>query len=60
MNLDHGKTFGQGPFEDKSGDILGRRVGVHQKVPFSKAFQYRYDWVVLAKDHVVIEILIHP
>ena len=48
------------PFEDQAGDVLGRRVDLHHEDPLALGLEEGQDRVVVAEQHVVVQVLVDP
>src|SRR5690348_10424303 len=54
------ETMIGGEIVNQLGDILGRRVGIHQEHWFAKLFQYGDRRIIAVQDHAMIEIVVDP
>src|SRR5581483_3456496 len=57
---DHGKPLARRIVEDQTGDPLDRRVAVEKVDRLAERRERRNERVVLAQDHLVIELAIDP
>jgi hypothetical protein len=59
-DFDHRKTTLPGVFKDQPGDILRCRIAVHHENTLSALTEHRQEGIVLAQQHVVIQVFVNP